>query len=76
VKSKRVTFLLYYLLAIIYYFSSPFAICCLFFALCLLPSPRRSAHARIKKTQKTPKTEIDKVLAHKKDYLDNGGWKR
>jgi len=33
-------------------------------------------HGFIKKTQKIPKNEIDKALAHKKDYFDNGGWKR
>ena len=33
-------------------------------------------HGFIKKTQKTPKNEIDKALAYKEDFLNNGGWKR
>ena len=30
----------------------------------------------IKKTQKTPKNEIEKALTYKNEYLNNGGWKR
>jgi len=33
-------------------------------------------HGFIKKTQKTPKNEIDKAITYRKDYFDNGGWKR
>ena len=33
-------------------------------------------HGFIKKTQKTPKNEIDKALAYKEEFLTNGGWKR
>jgi len=33
-------------------------------------------HGFIKKTQKTPKNEIEKAIAYKNEYLNNGGWKR
>jgi len=33
-------------------------------------------HGFIKKTQKIPKNEIDKALAFKEEFLNNGGWKR
>jgi len=33
-------------------------------------------HGFIKKTQKIPKSEIEKAIACKEDFLNNGGWKR
>jgi len=33
-------------------------------------------HGFIKKTQKIPRNEIDKALAFKEEFLNNGGWKR
>jgi phage-related protein len=33
-------------------------------------------HGFVKKTQKTPKNEIEKALSYKSEYLNNGGWKR
>jgi phage-related protein len=33
-------------------------------------------HGFIKKTQKTPKNEINKALSYKSEYLNNGGWNR
>ena len=33
-------------------------------------------HGFMKKTQKTPKNEIEKALSYKHEYLSNGGWKR
>jgi phage-related protein len=33
-------------------------------------------HGFMKKTQKTPKNEIEKTLTYKNEYLNNGGWKR
>jgi len=33
-------------------------------------------HGFVKKTQKTPKNEINKALAYREEFLNNGGWKR
>jgi len=33
-------------------------------------------HGFVKKTQKVPKNEIEKAIAYKDEFLNNGGWKR
>ena len=33
-------------------------------------------HIFVKKTQKAPRTEIDRALAYREDFLSNGGWER